>query len=341
VALGAWVPCQLRSRAAQGQCHLDLDLALLSLRSLQEIVAETGIEYDQATQGVVKIYRSQHALDNAARASEFLAGHGLLFERIAAGRCVEIEPALAETESTLVGGVFFARDEVGDCNKFTHGLAEACTLRGVRFHYDTIVRHLDIADGQVRGVMTDKGPMEADIIVVAMGSFTAPLLRKVGIWVPIYPVKGVSVTFDRGAWNSAPRIPVIDDSNMFGFVPIGERMRIAGSAEIAGYDAAPAEARVAAIVEKVGLTFPQIKSHLDLAKARVWGGLRPVTPAGTPIIGETPVDGLWVNSGHGHLGWTLACGSGRVLADLIRGFDPGIRLAKQQGVRRSKLASEA
>ncbi len=319
----------------------NLDLALLSLPSLQEIVAETGIEYDRATGGVVKIYRSQHALDNAERASEFLAGRGLLFERITASRCVEIEPALAATESTLVGGVFFARDEVGDCNKFTHGLAEACALRGVRFHYDTIVRHLDIADGQVRGVVTDKGLMEADIIVVAMGSFTAPLLRKIGIRVPIYPVKGVSVTFDRGAWNSAPRIPVIDDSNMFGLVPIGERMRIAGSAEITGYDAAPVEARIAAIIDKVGPTFPQVKCHLDLAKARVWGGLRPVTPEGTPIIGETPVAGLWVNSGHGHLGWTLACGSARVLADLTCGFDSGIRLPKRQGVRRSIMASEA
>ena len=192
--------------------------------------------------------------------------------------------------------------------------------RGVRFHYGETVQSIETSGGRVTGVITDKGRIAADAVVVAMGSFTAPLLAKLGVRVPIYPVKGISITFPRGAWNSAPQVPVIDDSKLFGLVPIGDRMRISGSAEISGYDATPAMSRAQAIIENASFTFPEFKRHLDLAKARVWAGLRPVSPAGTPIIGRTAaIKGLWVNAGHGHLGWTLACGSGRVAADLISG----------------------
>ena len=181
--------------------------------------------------------------------------------------------------------------------------------------------------GRIRGVTTDKGKLDADVIVVALGSFSAPLLAKAGIQLRIYPVKGVSITFERGAWNSAPRIPVIDDHAMFGFVPIGGRLRIAGSAEIAGYDATPSDVRARAIIDKASTTFPQMRRHLDMAQARIWAGLRPATPSGTPIIEETPIAGLWVNSGHGHLGWTLACGSGRLIAERICRQGVGTRSA--------------
>src|SRR5262249_18579057 len=157
-------------------------------------------------------------------------------------------------------------------------------------------------------VATDRDRIAADTVVVAMGSFTAPLLAGLGLRVPIYPVKGLSITFARGAWNSAPSMPVIDDSKLFGFIPIGDRLPLSGSAEITGYGTVPSPARAQAIVDNTSFTFPELKRHLDLSKARIWAGLRPVTPAGTPIIGRTPVDGLWVNAGHGHLGWTLACG---------------------------------
>jgi D-amino-acid dehydrogenase len=157
------------------------------------------------------------------------------------------------------------------------------------------------------------------------------MLAKNGISVPIYPVKGVSITFKRGGWNSAPNVPIIDDSKLFGFVPIGDRMRVSGSAEITGYDATPAMSRAQAIIDNATFTFPELKQHLDLKQAKVWAGLRPVSPAGTPLIGETRIKGLWVNSGHGHLGWTLSCGSGRVAADLINGRDPGIPLPPTQG----------
>jgi len=304
----------------------NLDLALHSLRSLQEIGAETGIAYDRATRGVLKIYRSMESLDAVQRSADYLAQHGLTYERVSAERCTELEPALRDTRDTLAGALYFVRDEVGDCNKFTQGLATACAAAGVTYRYGETVQTLEASGGQVTAVVTDRGRIPADTVVVAMGSFTAPLLAKIGIYVPIYPVKGISITFPRGDWSSAPAMPVIDDSKLFGLVPIGERMRISGSAEIAGYDTTPAKARAEAIVANATFTFPQMKHHLDLSKARIWAGLRPVSPTGTPIIGQTRVKGLWINAGHGHLGWTLSCGSGRVAADLIQGRDPGLSM---------------
>jgi D-amino-acid dehydrogenase len=309
----------------------NLELALHSLKSLHEIAAEAGITYDRAARGVLKIYRSKDSLSNAERSTDFLARHGLLYERVDPDRCIALEPALRDTKSTLVGGLYFARDEVGDCNKFTQGLAGACATRGVGFHYGEIVREIKTSGQRVTAVITDRRHIPADTVVVAMGSFSAPLLAKLGIRVPIYPVKGISITFPRGAWNSAPSMPVIDDSKLFGLIPIGDRMRISGSAEITGYDTEPARSRAQAIVDNASFTFPEMKRYLDLSKARIWAGLRPVSPAGAPIIGRTHIEGLWVNAGHGHLGWTLACGSGRVAADLINGHDPGIQVPPPQG----------
>jgi D-amino-acid dehydrogenase len=310
----------------------NLHLALHSLKSLQEIGAEAGIQYDRATKGVLKIYRSKESLDNAQRSSEFLAQHGLTYARITADRALEIEPALKDTRSTLEGALYFERDEVGDSNKFGQGLAAACAQQGVQLRFGEKIDRIETNAGKVTGIVTDKGKIAADTVVVALGSFTAPMLAKNGINIPIYPVKGVSITFKRGGWNSAPNVPVIDDSKLFGFVPIGDRMRVSGSAEITGYDATPAMSRAQAIIDNASFTFPELKQHLDLKQARVWAGLRPVSPAGTPLIGETGIKGLWVNSGHGHLGWTLSCGSGRVAADLINGKNPGIPLPPSQGV---------
>ena len=310
----------------------NLHLAFHSLKSLQEIGAETGINYDRATRGVLKIYRSRQSLDGAERSAELLARHGLVYERAGLERCVALEPALKDTVSTLAGALYYARDEVGDCHKFTQGLAAACAARGVQCRFGETVQRIETHSGRVRAVVTNRGRIEAAAIVVAMGSFTAPLLARIGIRVPIYPVKGVSITFERADWGTAPAMPIIDDSRLFGLAPIGDRMRISGSAEITGYDTTPAAARAEAIVASASFTFPEIRRYFDISKSKVWAGLRPVSPSGTPIIGESKIRGLWINAGHGHLGWTLACGSGRVIADLIDGRDPGIPLPPPQGV---------
>jgi D-amino-acid dehydrogenase len=320
-------PERFRANAAA-----NLHLALHSLRSLQEIGAETGIRYDRATRGVLKIYRSAEALNGAEQSCALLAQHGLTFERVGPDRCVGLEPALKDTHSTLSGALYFVRDEVGDCNKFTQGLAAASAARGVTLRFGETVSKIETEGGRVKAVVTDKERIATDAVVVAMGSFSAPLLAQNGLRVPIYPVKGVSITFPRASWQTAPSMPVIDDSKLFGLVPIGDRMRISGSAEITGYDTTPAKARAEAIIANASYTFPEMKRHFDIAISKVWAGLRPVSPSGTPLIGETRIRGLWINAGHGHLGWTLSCGSGRVLADLFDGRDAGIPLPPSQGV---------
>jgi D-amino-acid dehydrogenase len=322
----------------RANARANLLLALHSLRSLHEIGEETGIRYDRSANGVMKIYRSRDSLEAAKRSCDDLAKSGLLYEAVDPDRCIALEPALQDTASTLVGGLYFARDEVGDCNKFTQGLAAECARRGAVFHYRTRVDRFETAGGKIRALITSKGRIAADTVVVAAGSFTAPLLAQAGVRVPIYPVKGVSITFGRGAWNSAPRIPVIDDSRLFGLVPIGDRLRISGSAEITGYDTEPAASRADAIIANASSTFPELPSYFEQTKARIWAGLRPVTPAGTPIIGRTRIQGLWVNAGHGHLGWTLACGSGRVMAELSQGRDPGEMAPAPQGAVLARAA---
>jgi len=299
-------------------CEANLALALYSLRSLREIRAEVGMAYDAATNGVMKIYRSAASLDKAERSLRKLEPLGLTFRRLSAAEAVRAEPGLGDIAGELAGAFHFPRDEVGDCNKFTQALAAECARLGVRFLYGTEVRGIDVGGGRATGVVTAEGRLAASRVVVALGSFTPAIVRALGLRVPIYPVKGVSITFPRGVWNDAPAMPVIDDSHLFGIVPIGDRIRISGSAEISGFDTVPSEDRCQAIIRNAMKTFPSLAGRFDRAAAIFWAGLRPVTPTGSPVIGPTRIPGLWLNAGHGHLGWTMACGSGRVLAELTK-----------------------
>jgi len=316
----------------------NLDLALLSLRSVKEILDATGIECDNADRGVIKIFRDKASLDAAEANCRLFAGYGLLYERVSPQRALQLEPALKDTVETLVGGLYFARDEVADCNKFTSALARHAAERGVTFRFHTHVEALRREGGRITGVQTSQGFIPADSVVVALGSWSAPFLKTLGVRVLIYPVKGISITMPRDDWETAPSMPVIDDSKLFGFVPVGDRLRISGSAEIAGYDSVPASSRAQAILDNTCDTFPELGSRYDATRSRVWAGLRPVAAAGTPLIGQSSLPGVWINSGHGHLGWTLAAGSGRFLASLVDGNDAGLRASSvkafQAGIAR-------
>jgi D-amino-acid dehydrogenase len=297
----------------------NLRLALLSLSSLQAIRNSTGIEYDHATRGVLKIYRDTGALDTARGRSDALARHGLTYRSVSPEECVKLEPALATTAPSLAGGLYFEKDEVGDCHQFTQGLVRYLADQGVQFRFGEAVTGIARVGTRVTGVVSAGGRHAADAIVVALGSFTPLLLRGLGIRVPIYPVKGVSVTLPGSMWAGRVRIPVIDDSRLFGVVPIGDRVRVAGSAEIDRYDATPNPRRVQAIIDNMVRTFPDFAAAYRPDAAQVWAGLRPVTPPGVAFMGRTPLANLFVNAGHGHLGWTMACGAGRVVADIVSG----------------------
>jgi D-amino-acid dehydrogenase len=296
----------------------NLELALLSARSMAEIRAATGVEYDYAGHCVMKTFADAASLEAAALAHEQLAPFGLVTERLDRAGCVAREPVLAGVApEALAGGLYFPQDEVGDCNKFSQGLAAWCAARGAEFRFGTTVRDLVVRGGRVVGVATDAGEVGADAVVVALGSHTPAMLRRHGIHVPIYPVKGLSVTAPRAVWPAGPRHAILDDAHKFALTPLGDRYRIVGSAEVADYDTTPSPARIGALMRNVGKLFPQLARAHEAEGAVQWAGLRPMVPDGRPRIGPTRLPGLFLNSGHGHTGWTMAAGSGRRLAEVF------------------------
>ncbi len=305
----------------------NLRLALHSIEIVRQIRAETPIQYDMGTGGLLKVYTSQELYDDGAKAAELFSQHGLPFTAMSPQECVAMEPSLRPTASSLAGGLHFPGDETGDCHKFTTGLAAACAALGVKFHYETEIQRLERSGGRVVAVHTSRGPMQADNFVAALASYTPPVLKTLGIRVPIYPVKGVTITVQGDAWSERPRIPIVDEGRIFGLVPLGDRLRVSGSAEVAGYDTTPSRARCQAIVNNVIGVFPDFAKCYDPATAKFWAGVRPVTPSGTPILGRSPLANLFIAAGHGHLGWTMGCGSGHVMADLIAGKTPAIDMS--------------
>jgi D-amino-acid dehydrogenase len=312
--------------AAKARAHslTNLRLAILSLKSLQEIRGEHDIDYDVSTAGALKIYTNKASMESATSLGAEWAKRGLTFQTMSVAECVAKEPALAEASSNLVGGLFFPGEEIGDPNKFTQGLARVCESMGVVFRYGITVKKLVMRKGRFAGVETTRGEFTADAVVVAMGSFSAELLRSVGVHVSIYPVKGITVTVDAAPWPGAPKCAVIDDGRLFGLVPIGDRLRVSGSAEITGFDATPSRARCQAVVDNVISVFPSFAKCYDPDKANFWAGLRPVASSGVPYLGASAIPNLFVNAGHGHCGWTMGCGSGRVVASLVAGRSPDI-----------------
>lgn len=305
----------------------NLRLALHSLKTLQQIRADTGIEYDLRTVGVLKIYTNPQSMEAGIKSATFLSRSGLTFQPVDVAECVKLEPALTEAAKTLVGGIYYPRDEVGDCHKFTTGLARHCESLGVKFHYGTSIDRLERSGGRVTAVHTSRGAMRADNYVAALGSFTAPVLRTVGVSVPIYPVKGVTITVPGAPWPDRLQMPIIDDGRLFGLVPLGDRLRVSGSAEVADYDTTPSLARCKAIVDNVISVFPGFAKCVDPSTAKYWAGVRPVTPTGTPVLGRAPIPNLYIAAGHGHLGWTMGCGSGQVMAAMVAGHQTDIDMS--------------
>jgi len=309
---------------ARAHSLTNLRLAILSLQSIQEIRDRHAIDYDVSTNGALKIYTSTESLEAATALGKEWAKRGLTYQKLSVKECVDKEPALAEASSGLAGGLFFPGEEIGDPNKFTQGLAKVCAEMGVVFHYGTTVNALRKRQGRVVAVETSKGEMPCESAVVAMGSFSQRLLKSAGVHVSIYPVKGITVTVDAAPWPGAPKCAVIDDGRLFGLVPIGNRLRVSGSAEITGYDATPSRERCQAVIDNVISVFPSFAKCYDPRTAFFWAGLRPVASSGVPYVGRTKVENLFVNAGHGHCGWTMGCGSGRVAASLVAGRNPDI-----------------
>jgi len=301
-------------------------LADYSRRSLQALRAETGIAYDHLTRGILHFYTDDKEFDRACRAAAAMRDLGCPRMTVDADDVVRIEPALAPVRRKLVGGDFTASDESGDVYRFTTQLAARGATAGIRHLYNTTVTRL-VPDGNaIRSVeMIDADGrhrlMHADAVVVALGSFSVQLLAPLGIRLMIYPGKGYSATYPIVDPDAAPTVSLTDDGHKLVFSRLGSRLRVAGTCELNGYSRDLNSVRCAAITRRVRALFP---GACDYDAATYWAGLRPLTPGNKAYVGRTRFANLYLNTGHGTLGWTMGCGSGRAVADIVSGRNPEI-----------------
>ncbi len=296
-------------------------LALYSRDMVAEIVNETGIQFDHNRGGILQIFRDKASLERAKRESDWLTALGCRLEPKSTDECVAIDEALDGDQARIAGGLFSPDDSCGDAHLFTKGLAAACAAMGVRFLYETEIIRISTMADKVSGVMTNRGMFTANHYVLALGSHSTTLLAPLGIKIPVMPAKGYSVTLPIGNQHRAPHISITDDAKKLVYSRLGQRLRIAGTAEFAGYDATLTPGRAEGILATARELFPEAG---DFDKAEFWTGLRPLTPDGAPIIGKTGLRNLTLNTGHGTLGWTLSAASGRVCADLVEGKTPAV-----------------
>jgi D-amino-acid dehydrogenase len=291
-------------------------LAEYSRDCLMDLRRDTGISYDERTQGTLQVFRTQKQVDAAYKDIAVLKADGVPFEVLDADGCVAAEPGLAPSRDKIAGGLRLPGDETGDCFKFTTSLAAMAEAAGVTFRYGVDIQALETDLGRVTAVRTSMGRVTADAFVVALGSYSPALVKSLGIRLPVYPVKGYSITVPIVDETRAPVSTVMDETYKIAITRLGDRIRVGGMAEIAGFDHSLPAKRQATLQHSVEDLFGGAG---DQSQATFWTGLRPMTPDGTPVVGKTHLPNLFLNTGHGTLGWTMAAGSGRVLADVVSG----------------------
>lgn len=303
-----------------------LTLALDSRARTKALRRELDLRYDLSEGGILHLYSNARDFEGAMAQAETMKKLGLERKVITPQEAVAIEPALAHMQSTLAGATFSADDEAGDAAQFTQQLAEKAAAQGVTFRYDTTVLGARAGDGGVKHVRVKDANGEhdlaADAYLVCLGSYSPLLLRPMGIASSIFPAKGYSATVSTAGRSGAPRISITDDSFKMAFSPLGDRLRVAGTAELAGYSRDLNDVRCAALVKRARELFPDAA---DYDAPTFWTGLRPATPSNVPYIGKTKFPNLFLNTGHGTLGWTLACGSAHAIAEIMSGRTPSLR----------------
>jgi D-amino-acid dehydrogenase len=301
-------------------------LCRYSQEMLHQVVAETRVAYDGLDGGLLYLYRNPASFERAAVKTRLLAEAGQEIETIDVARAIEIDPALAPAKDKLAGAIYCPTDESGDSRLFTQGLAKVCEDLGGTFHYRTTIQRFDLDGDRVRTVVTDKGAISAEAYVLSLGCDSPILARQLGVKLPIYPIKGYSVTIPVAPVNRerAPRIGGVDEDNLVAYVRMGDRLRITATAEFAGYDLSHRPSDFRHMLAAARDLFPE-GCAFDRPTYRAC--LRPMTPQGTPIFGLGRQRNLYFNTGHGHMGWTMANGAARIAADLIAGHNPAIDLA--------------
>jgi D-amino-acid dehydrogenase len=306
--------------------RLMVTLSAYSREALAELRATTGIDYDALERGILHYFTDRASFDEAAAAAPQLRQYGLEMEVKTPEQCVQIEPALAHFRDRIAGATYTETDESGDAYKFTLNLARMAEAKGVKFLYGRSIRKLDRDGSGVTGVVVSHADgrnevMTADAYVVSLGSYSPLLTRPIGLDLPIYPAKGYSATVPIVEPAKAPTVSITDDAYKIVFSRLGERLRIAGTAELSGYSTELNMVRCEALTRRARTVFP---GAADYDKPQYWTGLRPSTPSNVPLIGRTRFPNLYLNTGHGTLGWTMAAGSGTALADIVSGRKPEV-----------------
>ena len=305
-------------------CRTLAGLAAYSRDSLRELRGRTGLQYDQLARGILHFATIAADFEAMARHAEAMRALGVERQVKSASECSALEPALAHSEQPVVGGVFTPEDESGDAHRFTRELARLAAARGVSFRFGVMAEALESGGEKIVALRTHDGSrITADTYVVSLGSYSPLLLKPLGIRIPVYPLKGYSITLALGPGEApaAPSVSLTDEAHKIVISRLGNRLRAAGTAELAGYDTSINEVRCAAIVRRIRQLFPRLAAAPAVDN---WAGLRPATPSNVPLIGRTALGNLFLNTGHGTLGWTLACGSARALAELVSGRRPDI-----------------
>jgi D-amino-acid dehydrogenase len=321
-----WLMAFLRNCTADRFTHNKNHMQRIAHYSKACLVAlreETGIAYDHGTGGVLQIFRTEEEIEGGVQSARVLEFFGVPHRIVSAEEARRIESGLAAAAAPFAGGLHLPADETGDCHMFTRKLADLLRQRGVTFQFDTTIERLAVESGRLDSVVTSRGAMRADVAVVALASEAPFLLRPIDIDVPIFPVKGYAVTLPIDRDEAAPRSSVMDEHTKVMITRLGNRIRAAGVAEIAGYNRATSPRQCEAVHRSLKELFPLAADH---SRAEYWAGLRPMTPDGPPYLGRTPIANLILNVGHGSNGWTQACGCGRIIADIVSKRPPDIDL---------------
>jgi D-amino-acid dehydrogenase len=291
-----------------------LRVALYSRKCLAELRSEIALDYDPLHLGILHIYDSEKDFAQARVQAKRMNALGCERHAISAKECLEKEPALSNEKRKLVGGIFCPEDESGNAYKFTAALAEISAELGATFRYETSITRLLSEGGRISGVETDQGVISADAFVLSLGSYSPKFAKPLGLRLPIIPAKGYSVSLPILEEKSAPKVSLIDDRYKMVYSRLGATLRVAGTAELVGFDTTINDRRARLLLDRAAALFPH---GFDPNQAEFWTGLRPQTPDHAPIIGVTRYPNLFLNTGHGTLGWTMACGSGQIIADLV------------------------
>ena len=290
---------------------------------LHETLRRASIEYDGRQGGLIYFYRSPAAFAAAAAKSQILTDNGCDIRSIDREEAVKLDPALEGVKNEIAGALYAANDESGDCRLFCRNLGKWLAERGVKFKFGTAVTGFDIEGDRIKAVITDKGRESGDIYVLCLGVYSPQLAEALGADLPIYPVKGYSITVPVAGRNNPPRIGGVDEENLTAYCPLGDRLRVTATAEFSGYSTAHGPKDFRHMLKVIKGLFPD---GADYSRAEYWAGLRPMTPEGTPILGQGKHRNFWLNTGQGHMGWTMSHGGARITADLIAGRQPAIPL---------------